>query len=112
MTPSETFNARFNAWWAEAGLEDVANVDYERRDATHVYLDIIESFARAQGHGRRILQMLCQIADETGVTLTLSPVWQDEEVRAPFSLTAWYERSGFAFDDAAGEMVRPPLVTI
>ena len=108
MTPAETFNARFNAWWDEANLAETANADYERRDATTVTIEIIEAFARGQGIGRRILAALCRIADETGVTLTLTPSWQDEGTRPPFSLSDWYARSGFAFDDAVGEMVRPP----
>lgn len=108
MTPAETFNARFNAWWDEADLAETANADYERRDATTVTIEIIEAFARGQGIGRRILTALCRIADETGVTLTLTPSWQDEDTRPPFSLSDWYARYGFAFDDAAGEMVRPP----
>ena len=45
MTPAETFNARFNAWWDEANLAETANADYERRDATTVTIEIIEAFA-------------------------------------------------------------------
>lgn len=76
----------------------------------YIIVKTIRSFERGKGYGRMALRTLTEIADELGLTLTLTPKpfkTADKGLNTT-KLTAWYERHGFARNKSSGSMERTP----
>lgn len=88
-----------------------------RRSIDHpinaVYIKAIQAVEAGKGHGKEALKMLCELADEHGVTLELNAKPFGQEHLSAKQLVAWYTRSGFTVvrrgnAESGTDMIRKP----
>ena len=76
-----------------------------------VTIDSIESEPQNSGMGSTVMERLCDLADQLGVTLALEPWdYEDEEIEngeAP-DLRYWYGKFGFVENSMSDWMTRKP----
>jgi GNAT superfamily N-acetyltransferase len=67
----------------------------------------VPSQYRWQGHGHRLLQRICRMADNRGVTLWIAPAPYGPNTMTLAVIRQWYKRHGFE-NDSTGLMFREP----
>ena len=61
-----------------------------------VWIMYLRSYDKGKGHGKKMLNELCSLADQYNVTLYLEPVPDKDSNLKHGDLVAWYRRSGFS----------------
>jgi GNAT superfamily N-acetyltransferase len=107
--PAGKWVTEFNKWEKKNIPADLnISFDAAKRGEDRVYIDYlyIPAEIRAKGWGSKIMTAAVQLADKYGVTLTLVPMWQDDEVEQNVNLWDWYANYGFGAGDEG--MIRYP----
>jgi len=80
------------------------------RDSAAVHIYHLSVFNQRNGHGTKMLQILCHQADLSNIVLCLSPIPSpngEEHIIGSHKLISWYRQFGFEGDTSLCRQPRP-----
>lgn len=108
-TPAEVFDEAWDEARANSGIDPAGKVSLHIRGEREVELlhIVVRRGSQGQGIASRLMTLLCDLADEHGITLRLG-IASDADEDTGLSqedLHEWYQRNGFV---GGTQMVREP----
>ena len=91
-SPADLLTNDFYEQMEQSGLDAYVEVSLTETNDNTVDLLSILARTKEQGNGSKVLELLTTLADKYGVTLTLSPASDADDLER---LVDWYERYGF-----------------